>query len=438
MSTAKNVVVVESKSGEVDTKVQVTNVQKDPKNPNLYRFTLENTHVSYANTFRRLVMTAVETIAFNADMKNGTTSDVTVLKNDTPLTNEMMAHRFGLLPIVIKTPTTFKSEEYTFTIDVTGEPDKMKDVTCSDFVITKAPASEGKEPTVIPTEEFFPKHPISKSTCLIATLPAGTTRLHVVARPSLGMGRANARWQPISQCSYTYTLDDDAGRRQEYLDKWLHDVKKYLEVDKESPKYKAYVREFQTMEINRIYKQLPNGEPYSYDFVIETIGTLDIPYIIDRAFAVGMSMMSRFLNINAEGFDTKANGIIIQPSVKNAFGVDFIMEHQDHTFGNMIQTYLAENHMADRVEKGSGVQPIKYAGYEIPHQLRDEMVLRIGVDIDSKDPEKDARNAFAQACDGCYNIFREIRAAFAGTLLGQTATAATAVTAKPKKSALKK
>jgi DNA-directed RNA polymerase subunit L len=113
------------------------------------------------------------------------------------------------------------------------------------------------------------------------------------------------------------------------------------------------------------------------------------------------------------------------------------MEHQDHTFGNMIQTYLAENHMAEMVEKGSSVQPIKYAGYEIPHQLRDEMVLRIGVDIDSTNPEKDARNAFAQACDGCFNIFREIRASFAGTplgLKGPTIAAAptTAATAKSK------
>ena len=436
MSTAKNVVVESKGSEEIDTEIRVTNVQKDSKNPNLYRFTLENTHVSYANTLRRLIMTAVETIAFNADMKNGTTTDVTVIKNDTPLTNEMMAHRIGLLPMTVKTPTTFKSEDYTFTLDVTGEPDRMKDVFCSDFVITKAPLSEGKEPTIIPTDEFFPKHPISKSTCLIATLPAGTTRLHLVAKPSKGTGRANARYQPTSQCSYTYTLDDDAGRRQEYLDKWLRSVKKfeYTEEDKESPKYKALVREFRTMEINRIYKQLPNGEPYSFDFVIETIGTLDIPYIIQRACDVGQAMMSRFMNINTEGFDAKANGLTIQPSVKNAFGIDFIMEHQDHTFGNMIQTYLSENHMADTVQKGSGIQPIVYVGYEIPHQLRDEMVLRIGLDISSKEIEKDARNAFAQACDGCYNILSRIQKAFANTPLeAKEGFAATAVaTAKPK------
>jgi DNA-directed RNA polymerase subunit L len=213
-------------------------------------------------------------------------------------------------------------------------------------------------------------------------------------------------------------LDKDRARQDEYLDKWLREVKKYeyLEEDKESPKYKAYVREFQTMEINRIYKRLPNGEPYSFDFVIETIGTLSIPYIIQRACDVGASMMSRFFNIDQEGFDPKEHGITIMPSVNNTFGIDFIMEHQDHTFGNMIQTYLAENHMADQI-KDTTTQKIVYVGYEIPHQLRDEMVLRIGLDTDSKNIEQDARRAFAQACNGCYEIFMKIGNAFVGTEL---------------------
>ena len=408
--------VVESKTGEIDPEIRVTKVEKD-SNPNLYRFTLENTHVSYANTLRRLMMTGVETIAFNADMKNGTTSDVTILLNDTPMTHEMFAHRMGLLPITVKSPTTFKSEDYTFTLNVTGKPDEMVDVTCSDFVITKAPVSEGKEPTIIPTEEFFPKHPISKSTCLIATLPTGATRIHAIAKASFSNGRLNARYQPTSQCSYTYTLDEDPVRRQEYFDRWLRDVKSYRDVDKESEKYKAYQREFNTMEINRIYKRRANGEPYSFDFIVETIGTLEVPYIIQRACDYGMGMMSRYININTAGFDMKANGITIQPSISNTFGIDFIIERQDHTLGNMIQTYLSENHMADKVVKGSGIQKIVYVGYEIPHQLRDEMVLRIGLDTDSKDIEQDARNAFAQASEGCYDILMKIRGAFVGTPL---------------------
>jgi len=410
----------ESKTGvseELD--MNVTNVKQDEQNPNLYRFTLENTHVTYANTLRRLIMTGVETVAFNADMKNGTTSDVTILKNDSPMTNEMLAHRIGLLPIMYDNPVHFDTDAFTFVLQAKGKLDTSTDVTCANFTIMKAALGEGKEPTEVVTAKFFPPNPISKHYCLIATLPAGTTELHVLAKASRGAGRMNARYQPTSQCSYTYTLDDDRVRQEKYLDKWLRDTKmySYTEGDKESPKYKAYVREFQTMEINRIYKQLPNGEPYSFDFVIESVGTLEVPYIISRACEIGKSMMSRFVNIDTVGFNPKENGMTIQPSVKNPFGIDFIMEHQDHTFGNMIQTYLAENHMADTLQSGSGIQPIVYVGYEIPHQLRDEMVLRIGVDITSTNPEKDARLAFAQACKGCYQIFVKMQGAFASSAL---------------------
>jgi DNA-directed RNA polymerase subunit L len=86
------------------------------------------------------------------------------------------------------------------------------------------------------------------------------------------------------------------------------------------------------------------------------------------------------------------------------------MENQDHTFGNMLQTYLSEKHMTDKVKEG--LQPITYVGYEIPHQLRDEMVLRIGCE-----KETEARTAFAQGCDGCYTIFQQLRAAFQASSL---------------------
>jgi DNA-directed RNA polymerase subunit L len=392
-----------------DNKIRVSNIVRDSKNPDLYRFRLENIHVSYANTLRRLMMTGVKTIAFNADMVKGTTSDVKIETNDTPMTNEMLAHRIGLLPIFIKDPINIKIEDYTFTLDVKGDKDTNRDITCSDFVITKS-VSEGKDDSVN-TADFFPPHPITKSTCLIATLPAGNTSLKLVAKASVGTGRANARWQPTSQCSYTYTLDDDEARKMEYFDRWLTNVKKYTNPDKDSEKYKAYMREFNTMEVNRVYK-IRNGEPYSYEFVVETTGTLDVPRIIHEACVVGMAMMSRYVNINSEGFDEAENQMSIIPTTSKIDGYDFIMEHQDHTFGNMLQTYLSEKHMANKVVKGSDAQPITYVGYEIPHQLRDEMVLRIGCAT-----IEEAKTAFAQGCKGCYDIFYELKNAFQATSL---------------------
>jgi DNA-directed RNA polymerase subunit L len=92
-------------------------------------------------------------------------------------------------------------------------------------------------------------------------------------------------------------------------------------------------------------------------------------------------------------------------------GFDFVMKEQDHTFGNMIQTYLEQNHIYETEEKADGPAKITYVGYEVPHPLRDEMVVRIGAT--SKEV---ALKAFAQACRGCVQIFRRMREAWSAAV----------------------
>ena len=101
-------------------------------------FTLSPIHVTYANTLRRLILTGVETVAFRSDMTStGSTTDVLVKQNDTPMTNEMLADRIGLIPIHITEPNTWNSEQYIFNLNVSGKSDHTTFVTASNFVIKK-------------------------------------------------------------------------------------------------------------------------------------------------------------------------------------------------------------------------------------------------------------------------------------------------------------
>jgi DNA-directed RNA polymerase subunit L len=78
--------------------------------------------------------------------------------------------------------------------------------------------------------------------------------------------------------------------------------------------------------------------------------------------------------------------------------------------GNLLQTWLVENHI-----EGTAEPKITYAGYCVPHPLRDEMVLRIGVE----DGEiTTARKAFAEAAKGCVQLFQNLRQAWRTALLG--------------------
>jgi DNA-directed RNA polymerase subunit L/DNA-directed RNA polymerase alpha subunit len=386
-------------------------------------FTLAPIHVAYANTLRRLIMTGVETVAFRADMKDGTTTDVKIEMNDTPMTHQMLAHRIGLLPIHYDGPLNQEElNSLTFSIDVKADKDTFRDVTCKDFII-KRERGEGLEPVILPYDTFFPEDPITRETCLIATLAPGDGRIKLTAKASIGTGRENARFQPTSQCSYTYTRDEDEERVTTHFRNWLRKVKnlsfadleKKEEADAElekaagsAEKLGAYRREYESMEIAKVYLRDAKGEPFSYDFTIESDGRLKIPYMVRRACDVGEAMMGKYTTVESGVLPDKLRVI---PSQSRVIGFDFVMKEQDHTFGNMVQTYLEQNHIYDGEEKKDGPVQISYAGYEVPHPLRDEMVLRIGTI--SKEA---ALKAFAQACSGCVRIFQQIREAWASAV----------------------
>ena len=392
----------------------------------VYRFTLNPSHVTYANTLRRLVLTGVETVAFRADMTStGTTTDVLVKQNDTPMTNEMLADRVGLLPLNVPKPLEWKDNKYLFTLNVTGQKDHTTYVKAGDFVVKEIPTTSeaasssasseesGDEKQVVPesewvrvpTETFFPPNPVTQDTCLIATLQpsfgSAVQNIEIVAKATKGTGREHARFSPVSQCSYEYSLDTDPQRIEEMFSRWLSVAKKVGSLDKASDRYQELRREFETMEIKRCYLINERGEPYSFDFTVETVGVLSVPYIIQRACEVGENMCSRYVNLETGDLPSE---ITISTANSRIVGYDFLIKGHDHTLGNLLQTWIVEH-----LIEGNSSLGVTYAGYSIPHPLRDEMVLRIGV---RGGQESTARKAFAEAAKGCMKIFQELRAAW--------------------------
>lgn len=381
--------------------MKFSNLQK--KDYRTYTFTLSPIHVTYANTLRRLILTGVQTIAFRSDMTStGSTTDVLVKKNDTPMTNEMLADRIGLLPIYVSDPTTWKDSSYLFTLKVTGDKDSTTYVKSSNFKITKVPENpELEQEEVVSTELFFPPNPVTRDTCLIATLQPGAIpqSIEIVAKATKGTGREHARFCPVSQCSYEYTLDSNPQRIEEMFAKWLTVTKKVGAIDKATKRYEELQREFNTMQIKRCYQINEKGEPFSFDFTVESAGVLDVPYIVEQACQVGENMCSRYVTLG-QG-DVPAD-ITITSADTRIIGFDFLFRGHEHTLGNLLQTWLVEHHI-----EGNAEPRITYAGYAVPHPLRDEMLLRIGVEDGE---ESTARMAIAEAAKGCVQMFQELRA----------------------------
>ena len=377
------------------------------KNVNVIRFTLSPSNVSYANTLRRAIITEVETVAFRSDIKeDGTTTDVKVHKNSTPMSNEMLAHRLGLIPVHVKDPLNWVPENYTFKLDVTNDSSDLLDVVASDIKVYKDRGPE-EEPLLVPSVEFFHPDPVTHDTCLIAVLKGRTgaqepESLSFTASASVGSGRENAAFMPVtSRCSYGYTLDESPERRKENFTAWLQKSKKVTpsELDSNPTRKGEMEREFATMEQQRCFLIDATGEPYSYDFIVESVGVLTPVYCVARALEVLQAKLTRYASIDVGDLP---EGVKVQPADAQMKGFDFMFQHEDHTLGNLLQTYIEQAMMDDGVT---------FVGYKVPHPLRDEMLLRIGV---ADGMELTARAALGKAARGCAAMFKDWLAQWSG------------------------
>lgn len=400
--------------------------------PNTITFQLQPTSVAYANTLRRLCMSYVETVAFRADMNDkGDTTDVQILANSTPMTNEMLAHRVGLLPLHVEDPLSWTdemAENFTFTLDKENQTDEVMDVFASDFRVMER---RGEETIPIPSNRFFKPHDETHDTCLLAVLkplmPGGKAEeVRIKAKATMGIGRDNARFIPTSQCAYSYTRDSDPVHQKAVFDDWVIRNKKakdLVSLETDAPLKEKLVREFNTLEINRCYLKDNSGEPYSFDFTIESAGVLKPEYIVRRACEKGAELCGRYADA------ALSPDVMVQRVEGRLIGYDFFFQKQDHTLGHLIQAWLDTNMV------GNG--EITFAGYDIPHPLRDEMVIRIGVSgSDEAATAASARRALTAAmvaCQGMFQAWRDMWAsavAPAGVATAAAATAAAAQTAK--------
>ena len=368
-------------------------------------FTLSPIHVSYANTIRRLILSHVETVAFRSDIRtDGKTGDITVHKNGTPMTNEMLAHRIGLIPLYIPEPLKWKPDKYRFEIEQ-QENLSINSAFAADFKVFEKNDVNG-EFKEISNEMFFKPDPITKSTCLITTFQPDTKQsIKIEAVATIGNGKENAAFIPVSQCTYKYTRDTNIEKIKNTFQKWVQTSKKIDNLIENSEIYNSLYKEFETMEIDRCFVTNNKGEPDSFDFTIESVGALSVPYIVNRALEIGEMMVGRYISIDKD--DTLPDDVSITSADSKLIGFDFLFKGHDHTLGNLLQTWLVENHI-----DGSSMPRITFAGYNVPHPLYAEMVLRIGVEDGE---ERTAREAVAEACRGIVQMFQMLRASWKET-----------------------
>lgn len=398
------------------------NYKEDPSSPPLLSdpanrlradFVLHDTNVTIANTIRRAIQTQTPSVGFRTEPYDK--SDISITINTTPLVNEMVAHRIGMIPINAN-PLTFNPDLFTFELDVENNSKEKEiiDVRASDFkVFMRDPLKPLEEPIQVDTNTLFPPDPITGETVLITRLrpqwnpTAPNERIQLKARASVSTGTENIRWSPVCQSSYEYTLDSDDAHLQEVFAKWLARNKKIDNLAMvEASRMEELKAEFKTMEIQRCYLTDGTGNPNNFTFHVESVGIQAIPSIVHNALVSCEVLVKKYMDL--DGGALPANVRIVTGDSRFP-SVDFVFTNESHTLGNLLATWLVDNKIMDGADN-----VITYAGYKVPHPLCPEMFVRVGVKegIDADVQKQAARQAVAEACKELMKVFRVLTLAW--------------------------
>ena len=380
-------------------------------------FRISPIHVTTVNALRRQILAAIPTVGFKTEPPEA--SDVHITTNTTPLVNEMLMHRIGMIPLAVADVSTFNPEDYEFRLNIENVGKSLVNVSAADFSVVKTATTELPE-SILTTADYFPADPITAKTPLITVLrprynlDSPSEKLIIRAKASIGTGRDNMRYSAVSQCSYEYTLDTDKARQNGMFAKWLETSKKVPDSSAITPERLGELRrEFDCLEVQRCYLQNEKGEPYDFMFHIESVGVHSCPRIVELGLKACEDIVTPYTTLNTDmpeniTISTPANRMAVADTEDAVY--EFTFRKEEHTLGNLLQTFLIERHV-----EGTEVPRIKYAGYKVPHPLKQEMVLIVApVDGDVMS----ARKAIANVCRFLKEYFADARGVWLKTPKG--------------------
>ena len=325
------------------------------KNNDKLSFVIENADVSLVNAIRRLILTDVTSIGFNTDDYEN--SDLKVLSNTGCLHNEFLLHRMGLIPIYTENIDIYDESLYKFILKVKNDTDSIIDVTTKDIVVMNI-----KTNVLEDTNKFFKQNEITGDHILITKLKTNPDKngeeIHIEGKSSKGIGALHIRYSPVSKICFTNKQDPK--RVQSALTE-------YLQQNKDTDSVQKLTRRFHIEEADRYYFIDDNGDPNIFDFVVESKGVLKPYKIVLESIKSLITKLNNFNNNFDKFLKRQDSSINILESDGLMKSYDLTIEHENHTLGFILQSYINKLYKKENI----------FIGYMNPHPLEDKIKFRI-------------------------------------------------------------
>jgi DNA-directed RNA polymerase subunit L len=295
-----------------------------------------NFPVTFVNAIRRLTLSGVPTVVIQ---------DVDIVENTTQLPHEMIKHRVEMLPVNVSPDdaTTIRDSKIELRILPDTKSDKIRTITTDDFVIE---SSRGK---ILMNDRDF------NTPILFIRVRPGET-IHIKAR--LGINSQSA--SQVCNCSTKWHIDPERAK----IDK-----KNHVEAGGDPDV-------FDNFYIQRSYSVDEKNRPNWIDMSIESVGVLPAKEILK--YAIGI-LENRLDNYMKEALEK-----IVREKEEGSYTIS--LDQGGHTLGALLQEVMYSD------------ANVEFVGYDIPHPLRNTMVIRFHT---KKSPESILKNAVDMIKEYC-------------------------------------
>ena len=383
------------------------------------------------NAIRRTLLSSIETYAFRTNYEN---PDIKIEVNNTSLHNEFILDRIGLIPLYLDSKLIEDNPlKYLFVLDfIHDNSDPVRLITANDFKVyeldstimksadyqaglikTVDRGNYSKEVSEQVKKDIF--RPFQDKYYSIITETKSTNsddniqQLVLYGSPSVSIAKEDARWQSVCCAAYSFKINNDL-------------VKKVLQekISLKNPEnIEKFKKDFEISQGPRYYHRDQNGEPYYYNFDIESQHYLNPKELFIRANEIIIESLEGFtetLDKIVEGEDVPYIKFTYNKGVKNnvinmlidmpPVITDKVEWHGfDDTLGSIIQAHISNKLIID----GS---VLNMCGYKRTHPLENSMLFTLSMnnsdDLEEKEKTNKIIQVFKDCCGELKNIYETI------------------------------
>lgn len=329
-----------------------------------HSFTLTNVDLGIVNSIRRIILNEISVIGFYGEDKEEEPT-IEIIINNSPLHNEFMIHRIGLIPLHISEDITenYEDNDYEFELNIENKSQETINITTGHIT----GKYKDKNLTKAELDKIFPTNKNSNSKILITRLRSGE-HIHIKAKAIKRTGKLNASFSPVSLSNFYFIENkDEADKKDNILDK------------------------------HRSFYKDEYGDPSKINFQIESINAFSYKYLFTKALdIINDKLENLIIKLSAKEIE-----IIKVQSCENSF--EFKIMNEDDTLGNLIQSII-HNHYIRTKDKES--KRCSYVGYICPHPLISELLVRFT--LTSNNPQE-FYDFFTENCREIIKIINDIK-----------------------------